>query len=82
MRRTSQVAGKVHRSVRPKGSDLATAFPAGKELVPVGCVLDQKGCRFQPQVIAMLPGDIDIGNSDGILHRGHSGEFRPHLGRD
>ena len=44
----------------------ATAKPVQK------AVIDQKGCRFQPRVIATLPGDVDIGNADGILHNIHT----------
>ncbi len=35
-------------------------------------VLDQKGCKFQPYVVATAPGDVDIANSDGILHNVHT----------
>ncbi len=34
--------------------------------------LDQKGCEFRPQVLVMLPGEIEILNSDGILHNIHT----------
>ena len=34
--------------------------------------LDQKGCEFRPHVLAMTPGEIDILNSDGILHNIHT----------
>jgi plastocyanin len=34
--------------------------------------LDQKGCKFVPHVVAMTPGEIDIKNSDGILHNIHT----------
>ena len=34
--------------------------------------LDQKGCEFHPRVLAMMPGEIDILNSDGILHNIHT----------
>ena len=30
--------------------------------------LDQRGCQFRPHVVAMQPGEIEILNSDGILH--------------
>jgi plastocyanin len=40
----------------------AIAKPAAKP------VLDQKGCEFQPHVLGMMPGEVDILNSDGILH--------------
>jgi plastocyanin len=34
--------------------------------------LDQKGCQFRPHVLAMQPGEVDILNSDGILHNIHT----------
>jgi plastocyanin len=34
--------------------------------------LDQRGCQFRPPVVAMPPGDIEIHNSDGILHNVHT----------
>jgi hypothetical protein len=34
--------------------------------------LDQKGCQFHPDVLIMAPGELDILNSDGILHNIHS----------
>jgi plastocyanin len=34
--------------------------------------LDQKGCEFHPTVLAMTPGEIDVLNSDGILHNIHT----------
>jgi plastocyanin len=34
--------------------------------------LDQKGCRFHPHVLAMTPGEVQILNSDGILHNIHT----------
>lgn len=37
-----------------------------------GYTLDQRGCQFWPRVIAMLPGEIDIINSDGVLHNIHT----------
>jgi plastocyanin len=35
-------------------------------------VIDQKGCTFVPHVVAMTPGEIEIKNSDGILHNIHT----------
>ena len=35
-------------------------------------VIDQKGCVFVPHVVAMTPGEIEIKNSDGILHNVHT----------
>ena len=34
--------------------------------------IDQQGCKFVPRVVAMMPGAIDIKNSDGILHNIHT----------
>jgi hypothetical protein len=34
--------------------------------------LDQKGCRFVPHVVGTTPGEVDILNSDGILHNIHT----------
>ncbi|MBI3637020.1 MAG: hypothetical protein HY216_12550 [Candidatus Rokubacteria bacterium] len=39
---------------------------------PKKAVLDQKGCKFQPNVVATVAGDVDIANSDGILHNVHT----------
>ena len=34
--------------------------------------LDQKGCEFHPDVLVMAPGELDILNSDGVLHNIHT----------
>lgn len=34
--------------------------------------LDQRGCEFRPHVVAMEPGEIEILNSDGVLHNLHT----------
>jgi plastocyanin len=34
--------------------------------------LDQKGCEFHPMVLVMPPGEVDILNSDGVLHNIHT----------
>ena len=34
--------------------------------------VDQKGCSFHPHVSATTPGEVDILNSDGILHNLHT----------
>lgn len=33
--------------------------------------IDQKGCVFQPHVMVMAPGSLDILNSDPVLHNTH-----------
>jgi len=35
-------------------------------------VLDQKGCEFRPRVVMMAPGELEILNSDGVLHNIHT----------
>jgi hypothetical protein len=34
--------------------------------------LDQDGCRFQPRVLAMTPGELRVLNSDDVLHNIHT----------
>jgi plastocyanin len=52
-------------------------FPTGK------VVLDQKGCEYLPHVVLMpAGGEVDILNSDGILHNIHTySEKNPPLNR-
>lgn len=45
---------------------VTTTKPASKP------VLDQKGCEFHPHVLGMMPGEVEILNSDGILHNIHT----------
>jgi hypothetical protein len=35
-------------------------------------VVDQHGCKFTPHVVVMTPGEIEIKNSDDILHNIHT----------
>ncbi|MBI4638580.1 MAG: hypothetical protein HY727_19760 [Candidatus Rokubacteria bacterium] len=44
--------------------------PAGAKAVKA--TIDQKGCSFKPHVVAMQGGEIDVLNSDGILHNIHT----------
>jgi len=47
-------------------TDAKGAKPAKKP------VLDQKGCEFRPMVVVMPPGELEILNSDGVLHNIHT----------
>lgn len=38
----------------------------------VKTTIDQHGCKFVPHVTAMLPGEMDLKNSDDILHNIHT----------
>ena len=57
-----------------KGLANAVASVAGAKGAATAkkATLDQKGCSFHPHVVGMTPGEIDILNSDGILHNLHT----------
>ena len=38
----------------------------------VKATVDQHGCKFVPHVIAMTPGEVELKNSDDILHNIHT----------
>jgi plastocyanin len=45
----------------------------GKPFADTKPVLDQKGCEYQPHIVLMpAGGELDIENSDGILHNIHT----------
>ncbi|HEY7650907.1 MAG TPA: carboxypeptidase regulatory-like domain-containing protein [Methylomirabilota bacterium] len=50
------------------------SVPGAKGATPAKTkpVLDQHGCKFVPHVLAMAPGEIEIKNSDDILHNIHT----------
>jgi plastocyanin len=56
-------------------ANAVVTFPGAKgSAKPKKATLDQKGCEYQPHVVAMQAGgEIDILNSDGILHNVKSG---------
>jgi plastocyanin len=58
------------------GGGLANAVvsvPGAKGGKPAAkAVLDQKGCEFRPPVVVMAPGELEILNSDGVLHNIHT----------
>lgn len=50
-----------------------TDIKNGKKAEPQKVVLDQKGCEYNPHVLAFLAGStVEILNPDGILHNVHS----------
>ena len=57
-----------------KGLANAVASIAGAKGQPTAkkAAIDQKGCKFIPHVVATTPGEVDILNSDGILHNIHT----------
>jgi plastocyanin len=48
------------------------SVPGAKGAKVAKGVIDQKGCKFIPHVVVMAPGEIEIKNSDGILHNIHT----------
>jgi plastocyanin len=54
-------------------ADAVVAVPGAKGAKPAKkAVLDQKGCEFRPSLLVMAPGEVDILNSDGVLHNIHT----------
>jgi plastocyanin len=53
-------------------ANAVASVPAAKGAKAVKAVIDQKGCKFIPHVVVMNPGEIEIKNSDGILHNIHT----------
>jgi plastocyanin len=48
------------------------SVPTVKGSTKTKAVIDQKGCKFIPRVVVMQPGEIEIKNSDDILHNIHT----------
>jgi hypothetical protein len=50
------------------------SVPGAKGGAPkaVKTTIDQHGCKFVPHVSAMMPGEMDLKNSDDILHNIHT----------
>ena len=53
-------------------ANAVASVPGAKGGKAVKGVIDQKGCKFTPHVVAMQPGEIEIKNSDDILHNIHT----------
>jgi hypothetical protein len=53
-------------------ANAVASVPTAKGGKAVKGVLDQKGCKFVPHVMVMTPGEIEIKNSDDILHNIHT----------
>ena len=48
------------------------SVPGAKGASKAKAVIDQKGCKFIPRVVVMQPGELEIKNSDDILHNIHT----------
>ena len=53
-------------------ANAVASAPGAKGGSKAKAVLDQHGCKFVPHVVVMQPGEIDIKNSDDILHNLHT----------
>ena len=53
-------------------ANAVASVPGAKGGKAVKGVIDQHGCKFQPHVVLMSPGEIEIKNSDDILHNIHT----------
>jgi len=53
-------------------ANVVASVPGSKAAKAVKGVIDQKGCKFQPHIILMTPGEVEIKNDDGILHNIHT----------
>ena len=53
-------------------ANAVVSVPGAKGTSKARAVLDQHGCKFVPHVVVMQPGEIEIKNSDDILHNLHT----------
>ena len=53
-------------------ANAVASVPGAKGGKAVKGVIDQHGCKFVPHVVVMTPGEIEIKNSDDILHNIHT----------
>jgi hypothetical protein len=53
-------------------ANAVASVPGAKGGKAVKGMIDQKGCKFIPHVALMTPGEIEIKNSDDILHNIHT----------
>ena len=53
-------------------ANAVASAPGAKGGSKAKAVLDQHGCKFVPHVVVMQPGELDVKNSDDILHNLHT----------
>jgi plastocyanin len=53
-------------------ANAVVSVPGAKGASKAKAVVDQHGCKFVPHVVVMQPGEIEIKNSDDILHNIHT----------
>ena len=70
---TEAVIEKVAVGSNKGLADAVVSVPTAKGAPKVlKATIDQHGCKFVPHVVVMTPGEIDIKNSDDILHNIHT----------
>ena len=53
-------------------ANAVASAPGAKGASKAKATIDQHGCKFVPHVVVMPPGEIEIKNSDDILHNIHT----------
>jgi hypothetical protein len=53
-------------------ANAVVSVPGAKGATKTKAVIDQHGCKFVPHVVVMQPGEIEVKNSDDILHNLHT----------
>jgi hypothetical protein len=53
-------------------ANAVVSVPGAKGGTAAKAVLDQHGCKFVPHVVVMQPGELEVKNSDDILHNLHT----------
>ena len=53
-------------------ANAVASAPGAKGASKAKAVLDQHGCKFVPHVVVMQPGELEVKNSDDILHNLHT----------
>jgi hypothetical protein len=53
-------------------ANAVVSVPGAKGATAAKAVLDQHGCKFVPHVVVMQPGELEVKNSDDILHNLHT----------
>jgi plastocyanin len=53
-------------------ANAVVSVPGAKGATKTKAVIDQHGCKFVPHVVVMQPGELEIKNSDDILHNLHT----------
>jgi plastocyanin len=53
-------------------ANAVVSVPGAKGASKAKAVIDQHGCKFNPHVVVMQPGELEVKNSDDILHNIHT----------